>query len=137
MANLIHPIPVTIETWDPSQQTMDDAAREPIHGARGGTDVVIPAQVKWNKKSSPQYTAGGVVQQSEGYLLVRRADMRARNVVFKRGDKIKQIGAGGNQDALLNPLYITGEVPMAHMPGARGSELVRYMFEDRNPGATP
>lgn len=101
------------------------------------TSVQIPAQIHWNKNSAPIYNPSGVVQSSDGYILVRRADMRARNVVFKRGDKITQIGAGMNQDNMPNPLYITGEQPLGHTPGARGSELVKYMFEDRNPGATP
>lgn len=137
VVNLIFPVWVTVQIWDVTKQTMDVAAREPIHGARatvGGALVKIQAQVGWIKRGLPQYQAAGVVPKSAGHILVRRSDMRAKNIALKRGDKIIAIGSGLNATTGL-ALYITDEVPEGHTDG--GSKLARFNFEDRFPGATP
>lgn len=133
--NLVIPTWATIQPWDSSKQKMDDPAREPVHGARGGPTLKMPVQIKWNRRGAPQYNAAGVVPKSDGYIIVRRIDMKARGIMLKRGDKIIQLGLGPNATAGLS-LYITDEVPMGHVAGG-GAELAKFNFEDRNPGRTP
>lgn len=135
-ANLLNPVWVTVQQWDSTKQVMDTAAREPLHGARGGPQVKLQCQVKWNKRSAPQYNAAGVVPKSEGYIIVRRSDMRAKSVQLKRGDKILSFGVGPNATTGL-ALYLTEEVPLGHHSVSGGSELAKFAFEDRNPGSTP
>lgn len=133
--DLIHPIWIMIVQFMASAQQQDTSAREPVHGARQGPTIKIQAQVKWDKRKQPSYGPGGPTQASTGYILVRHRDMARLGIHLKRGDKITQIG-GGLNSAVQN-IYLTGEEPMGHYPGSRGSQVSRFLFEARDPGRQP
>lgn len=112
---------------------MDADAREPMHGARSTTAdvVIIKAQISWGDRGRVQNEMAGVEEKSDGYILCRWSDLRAKGGPFKRGDKIASIGTGLN--ALVTDLYITKNEPMGHWPDQGGTSIVRFHFSDRNP----
>jgi hypothetical protein len=124
---LLHPVPVGIEVLDTSGATWDAEAREPIHGSRTGTAVVINAQVGWDLEKNPKDHPAGVAEISTGYILLRKVDMVAKSLTPKHGDRIASIGG----DAV--DYYITGPKPMAHWPDQGGWTMKRFYFGDRQP----
>src|SRR5690349_19750276 len=109
---LIHPIEVTIEPLNRAGMVMDDDAREPMNGARGGTTYKIQAQIRWQDKDQPNAQRGGVRETSRGYILVETEAMRTLGKTLARGDRITQIGSDDN--ALPVNLFLGEQEPLGH-----------------------
>lgn len=124
---LIHPIYITIAPLDNDAQTMDDAAREPIHGARATTTIRVQAQVTYDKKDEPQYEITGNNPSDAGHVCFTPAGLARAGYTPKTGDRITLIG-----DRTPADLYLTGSVPQAHYD-RRGAGLVKWNFADRSP----
>ena len=129
--NLLNPVPVTIQQLDRSVMTMDEDAREPIHGARASTSVTLLAQVSWSMRGNPLFQSAGVEDKADGYILVRSSDLRLKGITLKRGDCVVQIGQGAN--AATTNLYLTKSQPLGHFSDTAGATITRWYFQDRNP----
>lgn len=130
---LLHPVPIFLRQIDRTfTAEYDDNLREPIGQARRKKKPVrLVAQMKIGDTDSPQASAGGIIERSDGYALFRTQDLRDADIVVDRGDVIVQIGDKPNDRE--TDLYITKMQFMGHYPSAAGPTLVKAFFEDRHP----
>ena len=124
---LIHPVPVVIEQFLPSQTIVDDDFREPVQHAARAAQVTVDGQPKWGADESSQPTRGGVEEGSDGYVLFRYKDLDDAGVTLKRSDRFVSIG-GLNTD-----VYITRLRPEGHYTDQGGPTLIKAFFADRQP----
>lgn len=133
LPNLIHPIQVTVESFDRAFAPFDKGTGEQPHSARAprGSRFTIPAQLKWDRFNQWAPMPTGTRQLASGSITVRYVDLPTGKTI-KPGDRITAIGsgAGGKQDL---DLYITVEEPMAVWPDQGGPTLAKFRFEDRAP----
>jgi len=131
--NLIHPIPVYLRQAERELTAVqDDNLHEPVGQVRRPqAPTRLVAQVKWGLDQDQAAAEGGRRGSSDGYLLFRTADLRAKHITLAEGDCIVQIGEGNATQQ--TDLYITGFRWMGHYPDQRGASLVRAYFEDRAP----
>lgn len=124
--NLLHPVDVVVEQIDRGATVYDDDAREPIQAASRKVQVTLPGQPKWGASNRLEATAGGPVDNAQGYVLFRSIDLEAAGVAL------------GNNDRLLfqgREVYIVRLQPMGHYNGQ--AKLVRAWFADREPAKSP
>ena len=132
LPRLLHPVPVEIEQLVRSAAPMDDDYAEPIQQATRGPRIVALGQVKWSMDERLRASLIGAEQESEGYILFRRVDLRALGIAeLKQNDRFVSIGAGPNARPV--DLYITGLRFEGHYPDQGGPALVKAFFRDRNP----
>lgn len=132
LPNLIHPIPVEIETLSRAETFVDDDYREPIQDAARGARTVVRGQIKWGADDQVAPSAVGAESSSDGYVLFRTVDLRAAGIpIVKQGDRFVRIGAGAN--AIPVDVYVVKVVPMGHYPDQGGATLVKAYFKDRMP----
>lgn len=132
LPNLLHPVPVTIKQLSRAASVVDPDYQEPVQQAVLGPAVVAPGQVKWGMDERLRASLIGPEQESEGYILFRRIDLRALGIAeLKQNDRIVAIGVGPNARAV--DLYITGLRFEGHYPDQGGAALVKAFFRDRNP----
>ena len=128
-----HPITVFLRKADKEQTAvMDDDLHEPVGQVRRKLKPIkLVAQIADGKAKDPVASSGGVVEESDGYLLFRTKDLRTAKTTVERGDRIVQIGEKPNDREV--DYYITKLKYMGHYPGKKGASLVRAYFEDREP----
>jgi len=146
---LLHPVPVHLQRAVRSATKSDPLAREPVRqlwktgqGPGLGDVTVLEAQVNWNTADSfrgrPEVRPGGVEEESQGYFLVRYADLLAAGVATEnldgtispgiaRGDRIVRIGR-----TAVN-LYVSYFRDVAFYPEDGGATLLEVRFTDRAP----
>ena len=146
---LIHPVPVHLQQAVRSATKMDPVAREPVHqmwktgqGPGLGDAVVLEAQVSWNTaenfRGRSELRPGGVDEESQGYFLVRYADLLAAGIAtmnsdgtispgIARGDRIVRIGT------TTVTLYVNYFRDVAFYPEEGGATLLEVRFTDRAP----
>jgi len=133
LPNLIHPVPVQIKQLLRTTTPVDPDYEEPIQQASLGPAVSVPGQVKWTMDERLRTSLTGAEVESQGYILFRRADLRAKGVAeLKQNDRIVAVGVGANER--LVDLYITGIRFEGHFPDQGGATLVKAFFRDRDPG---
>lgn len=130
---LLHKIPVYLRKSDKDHTAlMDDSLHEPIGQVRRPLKPIkLIAQISDGKTNDPKSASGGVVLESDGYLLFRTKDLRAKNTTVDVGDRVVQIGEDENARSV--DYYITKLKYMGHYPGKKGASLVRAYYEDRHP----
>ena len=128
LPNLLHPVLVKIEQIDKTNTVYDSKAREPIQQANRKVFVTIPGQVNWVRTESIQAQKGGIRETAQGYILFRKVDLDALNVVLDYGDRILKIGH------LDVELYVSDQEWQGHYADQNGGSLLRAYFQDRKPG---
>lgn len=130
---LIHPITVYLRKADKDQTAvMDDGLHEPVGQVRRKRKPIrLVAQVNDGRTNDPIASSGGVVENSDGYLLFRTKDLRVARTSVERGDRIVQIGESPNDHAV--DYYIVKLKYLGHYPDKKGASLVRAYYEDREP----
>lgn len=147
---LKHPINVTFEIMDRDDSVFDQYAREPVgqvvregESPNSGSQITIKAQVSYYyagaRKDDPMWERGGVIEQTNGYLVVRYKDLVKSGLMtqtadgtfdvmnLKRGDRVVKIGRENVS------FYVDGFKPFGHYPGRRQT-LLQVDFLDRHPG---
>lgn len=130
---LLHPIQVLLRKAEPSRTAAQDPVlKEPIGQVRRNRKPIrLLAQISDGKTNDPVATAGGVNEDSDGYLLFRTQDLRREGVTVERGDRVVQIGSDENAKDV--DYYITKLKYMGHYPNHKGPSLVRAYYADRQP----
>lgn len=128
LPNLLHPVQIEIEQIDKTATVYDSKAREPIQQAKRKTIVTIPGQINWVRTESIQAEKGGIRETAQGYILFRKVDLDAKDVVLEYGDRIRKMGH------LDVELYISDQEWMGHYADQVGATLLRAYFQDRKPG---
>lgn len=128
LPRLIHPVPITIQTLDRSATVMDDDLREAVQTEARATSVVCPGQVSWGKDESMSVRPEGVKEDSDGYVLFRFVDLRAKGITIKREDRFTKLGT------VDVDIYVVSVQPLGHYPDLGGPGLVKAFFKDRQPG---
>lgn len=131
--NLLHKTPVYIRQIDRKFTAgYDDNLHEPVGQARREKKPIrLEAQVKIGDTSAPKASAGGVVEDSEGYCLFRVFDLKNAGITLDRGDRIVQIGDGNGKR--MTDYYLTKFVYLGHYANHGGPTLIKAFFEDRKP----
>lgn len=134
LPNLIHPISITVESFDRSHAAWDKGSGQQVHSARAprAASFSIPAQIKWDKYNQWAPQPAGTRMLASGSITVRYADLATAGKSIKVGDRITAIGTGSGAKSGLD-LYITVEEPMAVWPDQGGPTLAKFRFEDRAP----
>jgi hypothetical protein len=140
--NLQNPVKVTISRIDISETEYDPVTRENINIIRRRPPFNIDAQIVYRKvftKGSMDAAdheghmgegAGGVIDDSDGYVLLRVVDLAAQSLTINdiiRGDSVTKLGQ------LDVDYYVMGKRPAAHYTDQGGFTMVAVFFEDRNP----
>lgn len=132
---LIHPVPVYIRKIDRAQTAeWDDNLHEPIGEVRRDeVPIKLHAQHQPNEESTPRvsFAAGGVILESDGYLLFRTSDLRDADVELEDGDRVVQMGDPPNDREV--DFYLGKMKPMGHYPQHGGATLIRAYYADREP----
>jgi hypothetical protein len=130
---LLHPIPVFLRKSDKEQTAvMDDALHEPVGQVRRKLKPIkLVAQINDGKSQDARASSGGVVLESDGYLLFRTEDLRKARTTVEVGDSVVKIGESPNDHEV--DYYIIRLKYMGHYPGQKGANLVRAYYEDREP----
>jgi len=106
---------------------MDDDLHEPVGDAGRAALVVVQAQIADGRSEFVESAAGGVVLDTNGYLVVRKFDIDRLGYVPKRGDRIVKLGT-----ATVN-LYLAGFNRRGHWSAEGGHTLVKLHYMDREP----
>lgn len=130
---LIHPITVFLRKADKEQTAvMDDDLHEPVGQVRRKLKPIkLVAQIADGKTKDALPSSGGVILESDGYLLFRTKDLRGARTTVEIGDRVVQIGEKPNDHAV--DYYITKLKYLGHYPNHKGASLVRAYYEDREP----
>jgi hypothetical protein len=132
LPNLLHPVLIEIEQISRATTIVDKDYNEPTQQAIRGPRKTCPGQVKWGMDERLRATLTGAEAESEGYILFRRVDLRARGIAeLKQNDRFTAEGAGANRREV--DLYITGLRFEGHYPDQGGPALVKAFFRDRQP----
>jgi hypothetical protein len=140
MPNLLNPVSVQIQRLDKGATQTNTRLRENVNIVKKLPILTINAQIAYRKsttsggtKDSPNWEGpmnvglGGVIEQSEGYILVLIADIQSLDPQISRGDKIVKLGQFPVEH------YILGSRPAAHYSDQGGFTLMQIFFADRNP----
>jgi len=125
--NLIHPVPITIQTLDQANTIYDDDMREVVQQSVRAANVVVPGQVKWGLDQSFQSRREGPKEDSDGYVLFRLVDLNAAGVEVKRETRLIRLGT------IDTDVYVTALQYQGHYPDQGGPTLVKAFFKDRQP----
>jgi len=133
LPRLLHPIPVWLRKADREfTAAYDHNLREPVGQVRREQKPIkLVAQISVGNADDPKASQGGVVEDSDGYLLFLTRDLKRAKVEVDRGDRVIKIGEGDNEREV--DYYITKLKWMGHYPHAGGPTMVRAYFEDRHP----
>lgn len=131
--SLIHPIPVFLRKAERTLTAVqDDNLHEPVGQVRRPqAPTRLLAQVSWGKDQRQDQAQEGNSGSSDGYLLFRTSDLRAKHLAVEIGDRITQIGDGAAAQPM--DLYVVALTWMGHYPDQHGASLVKAHFEDRRP----
>jgi hypothetical protein len=129
---LLHPVVVFLRKADRENTAlMDDALHEPVGQVRRAQKPIkLRAQIKDGKTEDARPSFGGVVMESDGYLLFLLKDLNRDHIMIEIGDRVVQIGEGAN--ARETDLYVVKLQHLGHYPGS-GPNLLKAFFEDRHP----
>jgi len=147
--NLIHPVPVTIRRQRKDLTTFASRAREPVRqmwrdgdGPGTGTEITVRAQVNFNdgKLNKPRFNAGGVEEETDGYVLFRVIDLIAAGLATDNGDGTVTFGIDrgdmitriGRRKTNLFVLFVRD---VAGYTDRGGATLLEVDFKDRHPEA--
>ena len=131
-ARLLHPTAVEVEKLQRTVAPMDPDYREPTQQAVRGPRITCPGQVQWGMDERLRATLTGAEQESEGYILFRRRDLRAVGLIeIEQGDRFTSLGSGPNKVDV--DLYVVGLRYQVHYPDSRGAQMVKAFFKDRFP----
>lgn len=132
LPRLLHPIAIEVEKIQRAEGIMDPDYAEPVQQAIRGPRISVPGQVQWGMDERLRATLVGAEQESEGYILFRRRDLRAVGLIeIAQNDRFTALGTGPNK--VLVDLYVTGLRYQAHYPDQRGPAMVKAFFKDRFP----
>lgn len=144
-ANLIHPVPLTIQRKDNASTVFDSISREPVRqvwrtgeGPGLSAEVTLEGQVHWSdgKVKFPVVHPAGIEEQWKGYVLVSLAELESLGLASEdadgvltisvsRGDRISRIGRRSCN------LYVAWFRDLAHYPDIGGAGLLEIDFADR------
>jgi len=131
-ARLIHPVPIEVEKLRRADAPMDPDYREPTQQAIRSPRIVCVGQVQWGMDERLRASLIGAEQESEGYILFRRADLRAVGLIeIAQNDRFTSIGTGPNKVDV--DLYVVGLRYQIHYPDSGGAQMVKAFFRDRFP----
>ena len=144
---LLHPIPVELRRASAALTVFDQVAREPVRhvwkagqGPGLGAVLELEAQVNWNDGviRRPRFLAGGVEEESAGYLLFRVEDLLAASVANAKSDGTLALGiARGDQITRIGlrqvKLFVVWFRDIASYPDQGGATLLEVHFGDRAP----
>jgi hypothetical protein len=132
LPRLIHPVQIEVEKIQRAVAPMDDDYAEPTQQAVRGPRIAVPGQVKWGMDERLRATLTGAEQESEGYIVFRRVDLRAKGLIeIAQNDRFTAIGTGLNRVEV--DLYVIGLRYEGHYPDQGGAALVKAFFKDRFP----
>lgn len=132
LPRLMHPVPVEVEKLQRAVAPMDPDYAEPTQQAVRGPRITVPGQVKWGMDERLRATLTGAEQESEGYILFRRTDLRRVGLIeIAQNDRFTAIGTGLNLVEV--DLYVVGLRYEGHYPDQGGPALVKAFFKDRFP----
>ena len=111
---------------------MDPDYAEPIQQAARGPRVACPGQIQWGMDERLRTTLIGAEQESEGYVLFRRVDLRAVGLIeISQNDRFTAFGTGLNKVEV--DLYVIGLRYQIHHQSSGGAQMVKAFFKDRFP----
>lgn len=137
LPRLLNPVKVKIMQIDKSSTQFNTRLRENVNIIKRNAEFEIDAQIVYKRstvdpgKDNPNFEGhqgsglGGIVEESDGYLVLRFKDLTDLNIELKRGDKITKL-------AQINVEYfITGTRPGSHYTDQGGFTLLQVFFKDR------
>jgi len=125
--NLLHPVPISIQSLDRTNTIYDDDMREPVQQETNVATVIVPGQVKWGKDQAFVPSSIGAQEDSDGYVLFRFVDLAAAGVTLKREDRFIALGT------YITDVYVVSLQPCGHYPDQGGPTLIKAFFSDRQP----
>lgn len=125
--NLLHPVPVTIQSLSVLNTTYDEHAREPVQQVAHASAEIVQGQVNWAIDKDLRMTHGGAQEGASGYVLFRLVDLAAAGISLKQNDRFTKIGLE------LTDVYITSLKHTGHYVYAGGATMVKAYFTDRAP----
>lgn len=134
MANprLLHPLPTSVQSVNVADTIQDNGYAEPVQNVTYDPVFTVPGQWKWwTDKELRVNDDSGASESSTGYVLFRRADLRALGKDIKRGDRIAGYGAGAARVEL--DVYVVKLRYEGHYADQGGPALVKAYFADRQP----
>lgn len=132
--DLIEPKDVTILLLSRTEGMQDRRANEPLHGVRGDAEVVLSAQVVFDRQGEHDPGEGGSRRRSAGYIVVRAVDMAAAGVMLKPGDMITKIGKKTGYVLFLED---EGDEFGHWEDGDDPADFYKFAFADRQPTFQP
>lgn len=123
--NILFPVPCSIQSLDRTDTYFDEELREPVQSEQMSATIICPGQVMWINQGRLDATAYGATEQSDGYVLFRYIDLKARNLDLKREDRFIKLGT------IPCDLYVVSLQPIGHWPDLGGPGMVKAFFKDR------
>jgi len=131
-ARLLHPVLIEVEKIKRTVAPMDPDYAEPVQQAARGPRISVPGQVQWGMDERLRATLIGAEQESEGYVLFRRVDLRAVGLnEIAQNDRFVAFGTGPNRVEV--DLYVIGLRYNIHYQDMGGATMVKAFFKDRFP----
>lgn len=136
---LQNPVKVTISRIDRTGTKWNNRLRENVNVIKQESSFIIDAQIvykrvmtdgaqdKINFDGEQNVGIAGVTFESDGYFIVRYADLQAAGKTVGRGDRITKLG---QVDVDYN---IVGLRPTAHYADQGGFTLLMIFFSERSP----
>jgi len=125
--NLLHPVPVQVQSLDKANTMYDEHTREPIQQASHSVTKTVQGQPRWGVAAGLEMSNNGPQENAAGYVLFRHVDLDAAELTLKENDRFIKIG---NQEV---DVYIVSLRYEGHYSDAGGSTLVKAFFRDRQP----
>lgn len=127
LPNLLHKTNIVIQQIDKGDTIYDEDTREPVQQAHRTVNKDLKGQVHWGQADDLEPGAGGVQEESDGYVLFRYLDLDKKGIALSPGDRIIKMGR------LNTDVYLIKLQPMAHYEDQNGPSTVRAYFKDRQP----
>jgi len=136
---LQNPTKVTITRIDRTGTKWNNRLRENVNLIRQEASFTLDCQVVYKRimtdgaqdkidfAGAQNVGIGGVSFESDGYIIVRYADLLTVGKVIGRGDKITKLGQ------IDVEYYVVGLRPTAHYTDQAGFTLLQIFFLERSP----
>jgi len=129
--NLLHPVPIIIRLIEQAETFFDEDTREPVQMMARKPTVTLDAQVRWPRSKDADPSMAGRVDESRGYVLLRKIDLDNASVSISIGDNIIKVGT------IDHDLYVNELEPLGHYGDQGGHTMLKCYFNDRSPSRVP
>lgn len=135
---LQNPIFIEIRQVDETDTVFRNRRREPSLRVAYQASFRVPAQIFFGDKAMVHEAGGsnvmtrelgGVIEDADGYIIVRKADLQELGKTLKIDDRLISYGKPGSETTC--EFFLIGTKDAAHYSDVGGCTLEKWYFQDR------